>query len=77
MEEEENLPPRVANSGQLALLRGFVFLGEDEGQLSTSACKLRNYMLPSDSACAFGPCRTSCDVSPCASVQLLQNGDSS
>lgn len=73
----KHAPPWVANSGQLALLRGFVFLGEDEGQLSISLCKLRNYMPPSDSACASGLCGTSWDVSPCALVQLLQNGDSS
>lgn len=44
-----------------------LFLGEDEGQLSISLCKLRNYMLPSDSACASGLRGTSWDVSLCLS----------
>lgn len=69
--------PRVANWEWLALRKGFVFLGEDEGQLSINLCKLRNEAVPSDSPRAFGLRRISWDVSSCVSFQPLQNGDSS
>lgn len=69
--------PWVANWEWLALRKGFVFLGEDEGQLSINLCKLRNEAVPSDSPRAFGLRRISWDVSSCVSFQPLQNGDSS
>lgn len=75
VEEEEALPLlRVENSGCLALLKGFVFLEDDGGELSLNPCKLRVEVIPSNSPGAFGLCRISWDVSPCVSPFKVETG---
>lgn len=75
VEEEEALPLlRVENSGCLALLKGFIFLGDDGGELSLNPCKLRVEVIPSNSPGAFGLCRISWDVSPCVSPFKVETG---